>query len=72
MLVQEQSVHSLDLTDLDLEKENEEEERKKKKEKEEEEEEEEKEIEKIDKENQPIPTIVISEFDEYLDLLEIF
>jgi hypothetical protein len=65
MLVQQQSVHSLDLTDLDLEKEEEEE--RKRKEKEEEEEKKEKE-----KEDQELPTVVINEFDEYLDLLEIF
>ena len=73
MLVQQQSVHSLDLTELDLDNEDaeeEEEEKKKKKEEEEKkkrsEEEEEEEVIGGDR------TLQVNEFDQYLDLLEIF
>ena len=69
MLVQEQSLHSLDLTDLDLDKEEtkkEDEKMKKIEEKREEEDEEEERMTDVQR------TVIVSEFDEYLDLLEIF
>ena len=67
MLVQQQSVHSLDLTDLDLDK-DEPDDKLKTTEKPKDEETKIQEEEKVDGDG----NLFVSEFDEYLDLLEIF
>jgi hypothetical protein len=67
MLVQQQSVHSLDLTDLDLDK-DEPDDKPKTTEKPKDEETKIQEEEKVDGDG----NLFVSEFDEYLDLLEIF